>query len=432
MKPGTRISLVILALLTTLAPSGAEPLGREDVLTWRGDGFYLEGQRFAGIGWNKFDLYWALWHEALDGGALTETNAAVRKQDATLRELRSMGFRTIRFFASPYGRGRTFFEDPELRSVHFEALDKAIALCARNDIRAVVSLGCGSFSDRRHRFNEQGGIRGRILGEEHPRELIADPESESRAALYDYLETAIPRYRNSRAVLMWEIGNELTNMADLQPGSKVYHGARMPTHAELATFYDDVARKIKALDRLRMVVNGGSKLRPSAWNQYTNDSWKKDTYEEHVRAWELVCGEPAIDVIDVHYYAIPHGGVELADRILTLNDYVRIMEDELWKPVVIGEYGPLPVSREKKPDVHEAVDWFESYREKEIAAQWFRRAADDLVDSGVQLAWWWAYGSDRAMDKGDPGRFDVSLERDPELVRIVAEANRRMREMYER
>ena len=99
-------------------------------------------------------------------------------------------------------------------------------------------------------------------------------------------------YKNRKTILMWEIGNELTLNADVMPdkGDIAQSGERMPNLAQVAQFLDDVARRIKASDPLHLVNSGGSCLRGSQWNMYTNHNWTKDTVGEQGRPW--ICSMP--------------------------------------------------------------------------------------------------------------------------------------------
>lgn len=424
--------LLLASLLFSSGDLGQfnQQLTKADVLSLQDGSFCLGGERFAEISWNKFDLYWQLWDVARAGKGLTPDSPAVQAQDKALGELASMGFRTIRFFGTPHSsEGRRFYTDPQKRDAHFQALDQALELCHKHGLKAVVSLGCGQFAER-YKARDENGKLVWVLGDEHERELIADSQSSSRQILYSYLRETITRYRDHPAVLMWEISNEMTNSVDIRPDTKVYHGERKATLGKLATFYDEIAEYIKELDPLRLVVNGGSYLRTSAWNQYQHGTWRTDTNDEHLQAFKLVYGEPALDVIDIHYYALAQDGYQLQEQKLRLKDYVKIVTQELGKPILIGEYGPLPRSKDDEAFWKDHPDWFASYQDKEKAKRLFQKAADDLVNSGAQLAYWWTYSSDRPKDIQNPSRFDVSLARNPELVRIVADANRRLKAKF--
>lgn len=417
--------LVITGPLVSHA-RGQQPLTRDDVISLRDGRFFLDGRPFAEISFNKFDLFWQLWDEARKGRDLDDGNEAVIRQDKALKDLKELGFRTIRIFAVPWGQ-REFFEDSQMRDSFFLALDKAYDLCDQNGIRVYACLGCGSFSEIPEDEGKPDPNR------EHLRELVADPQSRSRRLLYEYLDAVLDRYKDRKTVVMWDITNELTNCADIMPGKWIANGRRMPTLKDVASFYNDVATHIKSRDPLRLVTNGGSHLRESAWNLYCAKGWKKDTLAEHIGAYKLAFGNTALDVVDIHYYALPTDGYLIQDDSgvpihLTPEAYMRIGK-ELGKPVIFGEYGPLPrgedpeaVERNSQP----TPGWFESYEEKDLAARWFEKAVNDLVEARVPITYWWCYQSDRKIERNKPNRFDVSLDLNPELVQIIADGNRKL------
>lgn len=417
-------------ILSAMPPAGWQPpLTRDDVLSLKDGRFFLDRKPFAEISFNKFDLLWQLWEEARKGRALDDGNEVVILQNKALKDLHNLGFRTIRIFAFGSG-GREFFEDPKNREAFFQALDKVYDLCDQNGIRVYASLGCGGFSEIPAREEKPDPSK------EHLRELVAKPQSKSRQLLYEYIDAVISRYKDRKTIVMWEISNELTNNADVMPGSRVKEGQRMPTLKQIASFYNDVTARIKAIDPLRLVGNGGSHLRESAWNLYSRNSWQKDTPDEHVRAYKLAFGDTSLDVADIHYYAIPTGGYAIQDRRgapVHLNPaaYKKIGQ-KIGKPLIIGEYGPQPRAEEPGAEGGHKIPlpagWFESFEQKDLAIPWFQRAVDDIIEAGIPITYWWCYQSDRKAEQNNPARFDVSLDRNPELVNIVAEGNRRLQE----
>jgi len=158
----------------------AMPLSIDDVLSVREGRFYLDGQPFAEISFNKFDLLWQLYDQLSAGKVIDHANPMVRAQDKALRELHEMGFRSIRFFALPWGpKGPESYADPNQRKLLYGALDKTLELCDRHDIRLVWSLAAGSFTD-----TKLVPGKGWVHGEEHERELMSNPQSRGQQLLY--------------------------------------------------------------------------------------------------------------------------------------------------------------------------------------------------------------------------------------------------------
>jgi hypothetical protein len=298
-------------------------------------------------------------------------------------------------------------------------------LCDAHEIRVVWSLGAGSFTDTR-----LDAEKGWVYGEEQLRELIAQPESRSRQLLYRYIDETVARYRHRKAVLMWEISNEVTLQADIGDGNRIYNGERMPTLREVAGFFDDVAKRIKSVDPLRLVTSGGSNMRESQWHLHLGQGWKRDTYEEQFKCFELLYANSAVDVIDIHSYPNGKPGYLIADaegKEAWLNNkgYAAI-SSRLHKPLMIGELGLQPSPKTNEEIWRSTPNYFESYANKDAARPWVEKTLNDVVEARVPLTYWWCYQSDRSDDANNGQRLDVSRERNPELVACVAEANRHL------
>ena len=411
-------------------PNSASPaaqLTRNDVLSIQNGRFFLDGKPFAEVSFNKFDLFWQLYDELAAGRHLETGNPMVQAQNKALRNLHELGFRTIRIFALPWGpSGPDSYTDPDKRRNLYAALDKAMELCDAHDIRVVWSLGAGSFTDAKL---EPG--KGWVQGEEQERELVANPESRNRKLLYRYIDETVARYRHRKAVLMWEISNEVTLDADIGDGSRVYNGQRMPSLREVAGFFDDVARRIKSTDPLRLVNSGGSNMRESQWHLYQRQGWKKDTFEEQFQCFELLYAKSAVDVIDIHSYPNNQPGYRITgadgqDIWLDNRGYVATAR-RLGKPLMIGELGLQAMPRTERNVWDATPDYFESYDDTAAARPWVLKTLNDVVDAGVPLSYWWCYQSDRADEQKNRQRFDIDRDRNPELVSCLLEANKRLK-----
>jgi len=404
------------------------PLTKNDVLSIRDGRFYLDGRPFAEISFNKFDLLWQLYDQLTAGKALDDANPMVQAQDKALRDLHEMGFRTIRIFALPWGpSGPESYADPEKRKHLYAALDKVLELCDEHDIRVVWSLAASTFTD-----TKRVPGKGWVHGEEHKRELISNPESRGRQLLYQYIDETVARYKHRKAVLMWEIGNETTLSADIgSTKGRVYKGQRMPTLKDVAGFFDDVAKRIKTADPLRLVNSGGSHMRESQWNLYQRRTWDKDTFEEQAKCFGLLYAGAAVDVIDVHSYMNNKPGYVIADgaggeTFLDNRGWMKIAQ-RIGKPLMIGELGLHAVAKDKKKKVwDETPDYFESYADVDAAKPWVEKTLNRVIDARIQLSYWWCYQSDRAMDQNNPQRFDLTRDRNPELLAAFVEANQRL------
>jgi len=402
-------------------------LTRRDVLSIQNAQLFLEGEPFAEISFNKYDLFWQLYDQLAAGQSLNSQNPLVQAQDKALRNLQQLGFKTIRIFALPWGpAGPESYANPEERRNLYAALDKTMELCETHGIRVVWSLAAATFTD-----TKLDVAKGWIYGEEQERELVSNPESRGRKLLYRYIDETVARYRDRKAVLMWEISNEVTLQADIGDANRVYNGERMPTLREVARFFDEVAKRIKAADPVRLVTSGGSNMRESQWHLHLGQGWKIDTFEDQFKCFELLYATSAVDVIDIHSYPDNKPGYAILgadDKKMWLDNkgYLAIAK-RLGKPLIIGELGLRAVAKSDNKFWDEAPDYFESFDDTKAARPWVVKTLEDVIQAGVPLSYWWCYQSDNPSEQKNRQRFDIDLERNPELVSAVAEANRRLK-----
>jgi hypothetical protein len=156
------------------------PATAQDVFSLTNGEFYLDGERFAEISFNKFDLFWALRDELFAGRELKYDNPMVLAQEQALINLKSLGFRSIRVFAWPWGA------DSDERALALRASDKMVQLCEKHEIGLIWSLSCAGFTDN----------------EEHLKELVSNRDSRNRQIMNQYLDLMINRYKSSPAVLV--------------------------------------------------------------------------------------------------------------------------------------------------------------------------------------------------------------------------------------
>jgi len=405
----------------------AHGLTRNDVLSIKEGRFYLDGEPFAEISFNKFDLLWQLYDQLAEGKQLDAANPLVQAQNKALRNLHALGFKTIRIFGLPWGpAGPESYANEEKRKHLYAALDKTLDLCDTHDIRVVWSLAAGTFTDTKLDHE-----KGWIYGQEHQRELISDPQSRGRSLLYRYIDETVARYRHRKVVLMWEISNEVTLSADIGDTNRVLNGERMPLLKEVAGFFDDVAKRIKSADPLRLVNSGGSNMRESQWHLYLGQGWQTDTFEEQFKCFELLYAKSAVDVIDIHSYPDNKPGYAIRGndgKTMWLDNkgYMAIAK-RLGKPLIIGEVGLHAIAKTDKRVWDETPDYFESYDDSKAAKPWVAKTLNDIVEAGVPLSYWWCYQSDQSSDQNNRQRFDIDRDRNPELVACVAEANKRLK-----
>ena len=138
-----------------------------------------------------------------------------------------------------------------------------------------------------------------------------------------------------------------------------------------------------------------------------------------------------MDVIDIHSYPNNHPGYFISGPdgkqvVLDNRGYMAIAA-RIKKPLMIGELGLQATAKSNTKLWEETPNYFESYSDVSAAKPWVERTLNDVVDAGVPLSYWWTYQSDRPDDRTDKQHFDVSRERDPELVASIVAANIRLK-----
>src|SRR5437762_7875787 len=111
---------------------------------------------------------------------------------------------------------------------------------------------------------------------------------------------------------------------------------------------------LNAADPLRLVNSGGSNMRESQWHLYLGQGWKKDTFEEQFKCFELLYAHSAVDVIDIHSYPNNKPGYLITDdhgkeMWMNYKGYLAISK-RLHKPLMIGELGLQPA-----PKTHQEI-----------------------------------------------------------------------------
>lgn len=422
----------ILFLAMTFAATWAVPTpaaGPRDVFTLTNGVLYLDGRRHAELSFNKFDLFWSLYDAAKTGQRLDDTNGVVMAQDRALAELEGWGLRTIRIFGMPWAHWEwaPVWEDPKKRvSIFYAAVEKTLDLCEKHGIAVVWSLAAGDFVDKAL----VNGVW--VAGEEHTRELMANPGSRSRKRLEEFLSTFIPRYAPRKSIVMWEIGNEITLKADIGNDSGVFEGVRVPTLAQVAGFYRDVTGLIKKADPLRLVNNGGSRPREAQWNRFQKKGWAPDRPDDHQKVFDLLFKDTGVDLIDIHSYPnqLKHYTLRNEDGSDFPLDHLGYfqMAQKTGKPLMIGELGALPKLKAQNKKLYEAAPgYFESFSDVAGALPWVKACVDGVVGTGIPLVYWWAYSSDRPMDQKAPDRMDLKKGRDDALLAVILEGNKRLK-----
>lgn len=382
---------------------------KDDILRNVGGKFYMNGEPYYEISFNKFDLCYQIFAEYRPNSEYPSSVYQSAAAEAALKQLSERGFSSVRVFvysnAFPY-----IMYDEEEQETYFKAMDQLFDLCDKYNIKLVVCLGL--IEDYLLKSEYIDG-EGWIHSDESTAQMVTDADSESRQNVYKYLDLFINRYKDRKSVLMWEIENEGALKADVGEATRNVQYSIM----QLAKFYGDCADKIRTIDSEHLITSGDSILRPAQWNLF-NDimngeslTWNTDTAEERLKALSLL--NEKLDVISVHTYGtgISNESVYKNEYGETVNcDFDMYMDEaaRLGKVLYNGETngGFSFESQTFYKDTQEYID--------------------SIIDSGVQLSHWWTFRSDRqGFSDGYLWRIDSG-----ELLDMLSEANQRIKDIY--
>ncbi len=403
----------------------------DNVLRGIGGSFWMNGEPYYEISFNKWDLSAQIAADAqYNDGELpsrswnsTETTAAGAER--ALKELSENGFRTIRIFASNVNPGKGQAAVDRL----FEHTDFMCDLCDKYGIRVIPCLG---LMDREFLDGQYIDGAGWVSGTETYYDLITDPQSKSRAWVYEFIDLYIERYKDRDTILMWEIQNEGNLGADVAGGVDATYSI-----LQLGNYYADVTARIKAVDPSRMVTGGDSLLRSAQWHLFAGvmagaegHDWTVDKDVERLNAlWTINRG---VDAVSVHGYGVGYenGSGHAYYMARKANRYRQQVVD--WKllmsearrigmPLYNGECGGM-IGADGKEYAADNVS--------PEAAEARVRYLDTLVDAGVQLTHWWAFNSDRADFGFDMDTWNVTIEGTPETFAAIKAANEALQARY--
>ena len=301
-----------------------------------------------GVGVNLFDAFWGAWGT---GGP----RASLATAKAALRDAAASGFAFARTFASPFSYVQWAWADPASRGAYWAAADEVVAEAARCGVKLVPSLSYGC-ADSSAPCNPAVA-----LFNETYREFITNATSRTRAALRAYHQEFVLRYRNSSAILFWELGNEMNLAMDGCTYDKS-PGAYFST-AEGLAYLREAAADVKAIDAERPVGSGMGNPRSRAKHLMATPGGAGAacvTPANPKGDCELCFGVPAdsqqdyadvlalyyagADMVSGHFYGCraPYGNLSwCSDPSGTAPlGMLRAAALALGKPLYVGEFGP--------------------------------------------------------------------------------------------
>ena len=372
--------------------------------------FYMNGQPYYEISFNKFDLaaqilinYFPENFRDFNTGEDQRANA-----ERALKELSDNGFTTIRFFS--YVETYDMIHDPEQSEKYWKGLDELYDLCDKYGIKVVPSLSLGNSVMTACEYVE--GLGYVSVGEDRI-DLITDPESKSRLFQKEYIETYVNRYKDRDTILMWEINNEMNLDMDIGPTiGRVTYSAY-----QLSEFYKWCTAIINTCDPDRLVTSGDSVQRNSNYHLLAgtmagraDNDWGLDTYAQRLYMNYLINGLGGMDTTSVHAYGESTEDLHISEGRLKTNASrlsMSVMVDEaraLGQPLYVGEAGTGT-----------------SNGNTDYAT--IQKTLDGYVALGLQLVHWWSYDTCRQASFGDDQSWNMNMTEFPESVALVKAAN---------
>ncbi len=230
-----------------------------------------------------------------------------------------------------------------------------------------------------------------------------NPRSRTRQYMREYVRDIVQRYEDSPAIWGWEFGNEYNLDANL-PNAAQHRPPVVPslgtpttrsaddelTYEAIRSAFQEFATEVRKYDPHRIISTGDSVLRESAWHNWKEKTWRKDTPEQFQ---EMLSADnpPPVNVISIHAYG---------DVTRHLGEIMQVAK-AIGQPLFVGEFG---------------VGDGEADGEAK-----YRAMLAAIETSGVPLAAVWVF------DHGDSKLSITSDNNRAYQLRAIAEANRRLR-----
>lgn len=299
------------------------------------------------VGLNKFDLVKQYTGLASGGDGSVRyrrvTKAMGRK---AIADARDAGVTYLRVSAtgyapSVYGRPGDLDLWIKAPAVYWSQLDELMDDLEAHDMRAVFT-----FLWNPVQFPAMVG--------ETVRDLLTDPKSRSARLAERYVREFIDRYKDRKAVMFYELTNELNLAADLDTVSRCKRELPPPqcqpkgnfTTDEMIGFTGRLVDQIRSLDPSRPVSSGFSAPRAAAEHLRARPEWitghadfTPDTIVQLERNMADI--HAGIDLISVHLY--PNDGDRRfgvpVQPVTALLDVLNFAADKIGKPLFVGEFG---------------------------------------------------------------------------------------------
>ena len=412
MKHVLSILLPICLLLSSVLPVGAADTPGEDLnpheygLHVEDGVIMLEGKPFYGFGVNYF-------------GAFSHYEDGYLPDPQTFKDgFAGMAEHNIPFVRMALGYYSSFYEryDEDPRGT-LDKIREVLDAAEAEHVGVILSLFWHDAALPQH-----VGEKRADMGEENSRTL---------AYAVEFTTAIVKEFAGHRALWGWEVGNEYNLDADLcdrslqgflpagftfdNPSGRDYF-----TSDEAAVFFETVAATIRKYDGYRMITNGCSEMRTSAWHMHKSTTrlrdnhlwdinWTQDTRAEFEKAVALYTPD-SVDTVSFHFQSGSSGAQEPS---YTLSYPVFSNEDALTVPEFLEAYVKAAKADGKALYLGEFGD-FRDMESAEDCPEMFRTLCGWISDAGIQISSLWQFQD--YTDSGVSGqKLDILAELNAEL-----------------
>jgi len=216
----------------------------------------LHGKPFRGIGVNVADAFWRVL-----------ANPADTSYEATFATLARRHVPFARIPACPYWPSEygLYRNDPD---AYFARLDGVVRAAEKSGVGLILSLNWAHFAVPD------------LIGE--PVNAWGKTDSATMAFMRRYTQVVVKRYLDSPAVWIWELGNEFSLAADIEPLPPVVPTLGTPdarSDADRAATSDfivawtEFGKAVRELDSVRPITTGNSLPRPPSEQLRRDKTW---------------------------------------------------------------------------------------------------------------------------------------------------------------
>jgi len=322
------------------------------------------------------------------------------------------GIPFIRFFATGYYSDtlNEYVNDPE---GFWAGFDKLVAAANANNVELVPSF----VLNRRQIETYLGATDDPTMCHDL---LIGG--SDANNFLKKITKDIVNRYKNNRAILFWEIGNEFSLIADLDKGGITDNNIRCnSTTDQVIAFLKDFAVFIKQNDPGRDISTGNSVPRTMAQHLRNDDNWQADTIDQFKKNLIDLTPDP-INIVSVHLYNgdVESSGSRSNDRFgitgandASLIDIINDATTAAGKKLFIGEFGDMV------PHIQGSICGLP----EDKSAPFSQNVLAKIAQLNVPYAAIWEWEAPRDNCGEQRAAFRVAPQETDAIIKLIAQTN---------